>query len=82
MRIFDVPKNIDHRMKLFPCIFLIFFLNIEKLFSNIANMHIVFLQEYHHCLNIVSTNTKPFFPLKMQWILVPLPMYISVSGNT
>lgn len=56
-------KNVDHRMKFYPCI-LIFFLNIENLFSNIANMHIVFLQEYHHYLNIVSTNIKPFFPLK------------------
>lgn len=62
-------------MKLYPCIFLMFFLNIEQLLlhSNISNMHIVFLQEYY--VNIVSINTKPFLPLKMQWIMVLLPIY-------
>lgn len=49
-------------MKLYPCIFLIVFLNIEQLLllGNISNMHRVFLHEYY--LNIVSSNTKPAFP--------------------
>lgn len=71
-------QNGDHCIKLYACIFLIFFLNIEHLWllSKISNMHIIGLQEYH--LNIV--NTKPFFPSRIQWSLVPLPLCISVSG--
>lgn len=72
-------QNVDHCIKLHPCIFFIFFLHTEQLLllSKISNMHIVFLEEYY--LNIV--NIKLFFPPRIQWIMVPLPIYISVSGN-
>lgn len=77
---FRCAKNVDHYIQLYPCIFLIF-LNIEELLlhNKISNMHIVFLQEYY--LNIVNINTKLSFSPKIQWIMVPFPKCISVSGN-